>query len=402
MSLNQTGSNREFASSACRICGSPNCKKHTALLGRTLSIDQFSGSSPPEVFVGKWNYPNVYTGILSPDEHGDTEEMSSHEQWHAKKLPIPEILSLRNRLIYARTQNNIKKAAREGTPFTRTMQEVAMTHKSIAAEYKLKKPITRNDERESRVPLISHAAPVEKVSLQENAPVKKKVDYLVNDTDAKAATALVELNKSDIPVSSLIKILSAGLLGRKNRRILVPTRWSITAVDDTISKEKLNRIRLYPEIKEISVFHAEYVGNHYEFLLLPSEFSFEVIEISLQNFGVWQDSEGFYPRKKYADSVTGAYYANRLALAEYLDKIKRQASCLVLREIRPEYTSPLGVGILRQISREAFSKKPETFATLQEALESIQSRLKIPVETFTKKSVLLKNKKSQKKLSEFF
>ena len=36
-----------------------------------------------------------------------------------------------------------------------------------------------------------------------------------------------------------------------------------------------------------------------------------------------QDYEGFNGRKEYADDVTGAYYANRLALVEYLEKIKR-------------------------------------------------------------------------------
>jgi hypothetical protein len=109
------------------------------------------------------------------------------------------------------------------------------------------------------------------------------------------------------------------------------------------------------------VFHSEYLGNHYEFLLIPDTFSFEVIEIKITlpptksyldtqsfhkrnfdisiknpyNTGVWQDYETIFSRKKYADSVTEAYYANRLALAEYLDSIKRQATCLVFREIRP-------------------------------------------------------------------
>ena len=200
----------------------------------------------------------------------------------------------------------------------------------------------------------------------------------------------------------MIKLLSAGLLGLKKNRKLVPTRWSITAVDNALSKEKLKKIRYYPEIKEISVFNAEYLGNHYEFLLLPDKYSFEVIEISMKNYGVWHDHETFFPRKKYADSVTGAYYANRLALTEYLEKIKRQARCLVLREIRPEYYAPLGVGILRQISREAFAQTPETFPTLKEALHLIQNRLRQTITNFTRKSILLENYGKQKKITDFF
>jgi len=225
------------------------------------------------------------------------------------------------------------------------------------------------------------------------------VDYLVNDTDIKSGPAILELHESKIPVSNIIKILSSGLLGLKKNRKLVPTRWSITATDDTISKSKLPQIKLMNEISEFQVFHAEYVGNHYEFLLLPDKYSFEVIE--KKGFGIWQDHETFFPRKKYASDVTGAYYSNRLALVEYLEKIKRQAQCLVMREVRPEYYAPLGVGILRETSRAAFQNKPRKFNTLKEALEDIQTRLQSNIDVFTSRSKLLENFGVQKKIFEF-
>ena len=129
----------------CKICGEENCKKHSFLVGKKV-LKEFSGSSPPEIFVGKWNYPNVYTGILSPQEYGDTSSMSSVELWHQKKLPIPEILRLRNQLIYSRTQNNIKNLKGK---FNDVFKEVAMTSKPISAEFKLKKPISHNEEKEN-------------------------------------------------------------------------------------------------------------------------------------------------------------------------------------------------------------------------------------------------------------
>ncbi|MEM4271480.1 MAG: hypothetical protein QXD13_00070 [Candidatus Pacearchaeota archaeon] len=383
----------------CKICGLYGCEKHKIILGKTASIKEFSGSSPPEIFVGRWNYPNVYTGILSPTETGDTKILSSHEIWHEKKITIPEILSFRNQLIYGRTQSNIKKVHPN---FFNVFKEVAMTHKSISTEFKLKKPITKNKEKEAKVPLISNAADISQVKLQENPKIKPKVDYLVNDTDAKSVSAILELDKAGIETSSIIKILSAGLIGLKTNRKLVPTRWSITAVDDTLSKNKLKRIKFYPEIPEILLFNAEYLGNHYEFLLLPDKFSFEVIEYSLSLNGFWHDYETFFKRKNYASDVTGAYYANRLALCEYLEKIKKQAQCIVFREVRPEYYAPLGVGILRQISREAFSKQPEKFSLLSDALNKIQERLKSNFSNFIKKSIILKNYGKQQKLTHFF
>ncbi|MBS3081363.1 hypothetical protein J4416_00310 [Candidatus Pacearchaeota archaeon] len=71
------------------------------------------------------------------------------------------------------------------------------------------------------------------------------------------------------------------------------------------------------------------------------------------------------------------------------------------REIRPQYYTPCGVGILRETSREAFKNKPEKFNTLQESLNSIQSRIKQPVSNYTDKSAILKIRKSQIKLNQF-
>jgi len=382
----------------CKICGKPNCKEHTFILSKIKNITEFSGSSPPEIFVGRHNYPDINIGILSPTSYGNTKIMSSPEEWHKQNLKIPEITALRGQLIYGRTQSNIKKLNQR---FLTTMQEVALTHKSISTEFKLKKPVFANKEKDSYVPIISNTAPIEKAKLQENPKIKPKIDYITSDTDLKSSKAIQEL-ETQTSTSQIIKILSAGLLGIGSRRKLVPTRWSITAVDSNLSKEKLKKIKYLPEISDFMIFSSEYLGNHYEFLLIPDRWSFEVIERLTNKPESWSDYESFFSRKKYAFSVTGAYYANRLALTEYLTKIKKQASCLVFREILPSYTTPLGVGILREASRNAFQQQPKKFTTLQEALDDIQTRIKQPLSNYTQTSKLLKNYNTQTRLSNFF
>src|SRR3989338_3174632 len=69
----------------------------------------FSGDSPPEIFVGRYNYPNIQAGILSPEIHGDTSELSMPEIWYEKNLQIPQILTNRSQLIYGNFQTSIKK-----------------------------------------------------------------------------------------------------------------------------------------------------------------------------------------------------------------------------------------------------------------------------------------------------
>ncbi len=360
----------------------------------------FLGSSPPELFVGKFNYPNVYTGILAPVQHDESSyKLSNPEEWFKEKLSIPQILANRGSLIYSRFTSNVKQPS--GTKLLEVMQEVSMAEKPCDVEFLLKKKPTIKIEFDRHAHPVGNPAPLEKATLTENPSIPTKVEKIVNDYDLKAQEGVQILYKHELPVSSLIKLFSAGLLGVKKQRILVPSRWSVTAVDDTISKWLLDQVQSHQIISEYQVFSGEYLGNHYEFLLIPRPWSFEVLETRTTNpIEAWlpyfsKDYESAFGRKKYATSVTGAYYANRVGVCEYLNKIKRQASVLVMREVRPEYYAPLGVGILREVTRSAFNNKPRCFATIEEAKKDIQTRLHLSVEAFCKESNLLKETKQQ-------
>lgn len=382
----------------------------------------FTGSSPPEIFVGRYNYPNVNAGILSPDFHDNTEDLSMPEVWHEKKFGIGDILTRRSKLIYGRFKTGIKKSVIKNK-FKDLMQEIAMAYKPVSTEVFLKTTPKQHLEVNKYSPVITNYAPLENARLQENTKVEKKVDYLVGDTHVKSATAMNELHASGIPTSNIQKILSAGLLGLQTGRRLVPTRWSITAVDDTIGKSLLRRIRYYKEIDEVMLFNAIYCGNRYEILILPGSFSFEIIEadVKMNSPGIfskkipgrstslsqevvrvnfWQDFERFHGRKTYADEVTGGYYVARLAVCEYLDRIKRQGSVFVFRETTSDYYAHLGVGILRECCRDAM-KNCEKFVSKEDAFARIQERINLNVDVFIEKSVLLKEYGRQKKLWDF-
>jgi len=137
---------------------------------------------------------------------------------------------------------------------------------------------------------------------------------------------------------------------------------------------------------------------------MPRQWSFEVIEAWRPNsfwsqggLQIAQDYESFFGRKTYASSVTGGYYAARLAVAEYLAKIRRQASVLVLREISSRYWLPLGVWVVRETVRGCFSSRPMRFATLEDATSEIKQRIRIP---WQRRSWLLRELK-QKTIKDY-
>jgi len=155
------------------------------------------------------------------------------------------------------------------------------------------------------------------------------------------------------------------VLGLKKNKKLVPTRWSITATDDTIAKELLKKVRDYQIIENYELFFGEFLGNCYLILALPRIWSYELFELYLPNTS-WNpstqikastDFEEYQGRKEYAFETAGGYYASRLPIVEYLNSIKKQASVIVIRLETPSYWAALGVWVVRESVRKALTNK---------------------------------------------
>jgi hypothetical protein len=371
--------------------------------------DSFLGTSPPSVFVGHYNYPRVNVGILSPPiEIDDAEKLDSPETWYKEQTTIRDILDFRSEMINSRTAYNVKTPKGK---LLETMQELSMAKKSTDIEVWLKSKPKFKFSVNNYSPPIGNPATIKEAKITNNVMIPRKVDKIVSDTDLKAEDATNLLYINGVPVSKIEKIFSVGLLGLPFQRKLVPTRWSITGVDDILGKILRERVKHYTELDEIQVFQNEYIGNHYEIILIPGSYEYELIEIK-QPKSVWNpngsqpaiysDYESYWGRKDYASATAGAFYAGRLTVLEYLEKIKRQATILIVREVLPEYYAPLGIWQFRETVRGAFEKKPEKFETLYMAFNSVSKRIHIPLKDVLKESKLIRKISEQKKLYKFF
>src|SRR3989344_501164 len=363
----------------------------------------FTGSSPPSVFVGDFGYPKVNMGILAPPQQQEDVQaavLDSPESWYGSRATLEQIFAHRSQLIYSRFKSDIHS---QSGRFVDVAKEVAAAKKPTDVEIHLKKQPRFLFAHDIVSTPIGNPAQIISARLTENASVEKKVDYLISDVDIKANTAVLELYKHKLPTTRIQKVFSAGLLGMQVERRFVPTRWSITAVDDIISKRLREKIKENQELGEIKLFFNEYIGNRYYVLLLPGAYQFELIEFWQGKWGmpeISDDYENFWGRKDYANRTHGAFYSGRLAVCEYLDKIKRQAAALIVREITSEYSLPVGIWQLRESVRDAFNKPQESFATLQQAIARIESRMKLR-SGWQERSELLKSYKYQKKLTMF-
>lgn len=362
----------------------------------------FTGSSPPSLFVGRAFYPKVYVGILSPPQHKvDAEVLDFPEKWYQQRATIEQILDYRGQMIYSRFKSPV---ANPKGKLVEVAQEVSTAKKPVDVEIQLKKNPQFKFTFDNWFAPVGNPAPILEAKLAENPRIERRVDYIVSDVDLKAQNAVSDLYKYHIPVSRIQKIFSSGSVGLPMQRKLVPTRWSITAVDDILGKLLMEEVKNFQEIGEYMLFSNEYLANHFEVLLIPHSYQYEFIEawdVDKPNPFIGSDFEPYWGRKTYASGTAGAFYAARLAVMEYLEKIKRQAAVLIVREVKPEYYAPVGVWEIRENVRGALAKPAEKFDSIGKALQRIYSRMLIR-DKWTSKSNLLKNLKEQKRIKEFF
>jgi len=212
-----------------------------------------------------------------------------------------------------------------------------------------------------------------------------------------------------VPVSSIVKAFSTGSFGIEKNRRLVPTRWSITAIDDLLSKDMAKQTKDYPLISMHEVYESEYLGNRFEILLVPDAWSYEAYEAwyprtlwnpSETNVNIVTDWEGYNGRSTYA-SMGGCYYSGRLAVMEHLTKVRRQAKVFIFREAYPDYILPVGVWQVRENCRNAMKQTPRLFTNMDTALKHVMSRLTIPLEKWIEAGPLLKQTLTQRKITEY-
>lgn len=378
------------------LCRRPVCpiiKRFEKISALPTIGERLEGYSPPEVFVGRHSYPLVRAGPMIPALPAEKPSLN---------MDIGEIITLRSSMIRSEARVDVKEA---GTPgkILEACQQVAMSSMPVGTEISFQKPPKSRLQFDGVLAPSGPIGELKEIDITTNPFVPRKVDQLVGDFHVSAAASIGELYSSCIEMDHISRLLSLGLLGRKRK--LVPTRWSITASDDIIGKLLRDSILDNPAVSDYLLYSGGGLGNHFEILLMPRHYSFELIEIWMPR-SVWSqegwigsDSEDVSGKKSYS-MLSGGYYAARLAVLEHLERQGRKASILAVREISENYWAPLGVWVVRDAARSAMSSSPQRFSTLDEALGEMCTRIETPSNEWRSRSKLISGT-IQSRLSNF-
>jgi len=396
-----------------RFCGLAYCPlivktKVVLTMSKVVSRPYLNGSSPPSVYIGWINYPKVIAAIASPPIRGDTSHYDKPENWVRSNLSIDELLTMRLTLVRGGNEVLINNLSNK---YVGVLQEVALAERPVDVELTLRKPPRPRIEFDEINPPIGPLAPLDNIRLSSNPYFGRYVDKVFNDTDMNAREAVIYLYRSGIEVSRITRIFSVGGIGISKYRRLVPTRWSITAVDKILSDELITKIKDYPPIDKILFFTYRMHDNLFMAILIPSNtWWFEWMEAWFPG-STWNrfssevviegDWEGPQGRTTYPD-IGGCYYASRLAVAEYLYRIKRKAIAVLLREIYEGFNVAIGVWFVRESLRHMFQvTKPIVLHELTDLMTVMKKYTRVSPRIWVMKSTILRKFLSTKRLIEF-
>jgi hypothetical protein len=188
-------------------------------------------------------------------------------------------------------------------------------------------------------------------------------------------------------------------------------------VDDIISKALIKEIKRFPEINDYQIFENTYLDNHFKILLFPGKFTYEMNEVwapnTLWNISLSGDTRSLKPqimtdfefykgRKNYASNITGAYYAARKEVCEYLYRIGRQARVLIFREVQGGYVVPLGVWVIRETVKDAMAKgNPLILDNFNDSTKKMAEGFMVSYKYWKQSSKLINFVKNQRTIDNF-
>jgi len=287
--------------------------------------------------------------------------------------------------------------------FVEKLQEITLSSSSVESEIAFADTPKGTTFSEEHAP-FGPSAPIERFEI-ESSRWDKDLERVYYDDDLRAKDAVIGLHRQGVPFSAIQKAFSAGTMGRGGGRHLVPTRWSITAVDTAIGDHLLTEVKKCPVIDTVRVHEFSSLHNNYAVILMPTGWQYEWSEAFLRVLGneelVFSDHE-IHTKKTEYSHLGGCYYSCKMAVLEALAREQRQAGAIILREALRGYV-PMGVFNVRENVRSAMRLPGQEFEDVKSALAHIGQKFTLPADRFVVAGALLRSvlKQKQMRLADF-
>ena len=369
--------------------------KYKSKLKPTKEIEGF----PASAIIGSKTYSNVKVhSISNEDKAGEYKNIGE-----IAKKTYSEIFKTKARNIFGSTKEfHIKTQNKK-------------IKEDLTDIYKAKNPVEFSSKFENYLHfdkivlnktagIIGSKNELKSIDTTGNLQTSKSIENF-STKDIKAREAIISLYKKGISEHQIINLLSLGTFGINFNKKIVPTKWAISAFDQTIERHLHKEIINFKEISHFEIYEYTNKGNEFIIILHPHYFLGEVIE-SFLNKGRYIIEYDYIPQdnsfKLQTPQTAGGFWATKLGIHEHLIKRKKQAAYTSIRIIEG-YDIPLGVVLVRECIREALLKAPVFKSSNEDEMSNfLMSNFPNHYTLYKEKSKIPNEMKKQSKLDGFF
>ncbi|MCE4617014.1 MAG: Nre family DNA repair protein [Desulfurococcales archaeon] len=377
-----------------RLCGLPRCpileRFKWNVSATALISEEVEGQTPPSTLVGEFGYPKVRIYYAVPPDSDNPKLHDDPLTWSMKRFPLPKIVSLRASLV---SGTLILDARNPEVLLDREIAFAAVSDRTVDSEVFLEKKPVPKLRFDGLTKPVGPSSKAREIKITGNPAPPRPLEKLVYD-EVKAEQAAWILYTSGVDIYTITRAFSLGMLGLPKNRRLVPTRWSITAVDTLIAGRMLERVRRSKRtINSIEVYTSYYLGNKFVIILLPGPYKGDWIE-AWQAGTLWTRGARRHiiitvheDERGRQDKMDGGFMAARLPVIEHLYRRKARASFIILREIYPSYYAPVGNWHIRETVRRALASPPYKPETRKDLERYVSSQTRVGLELLEKSKV---------------
>lgn len=314
-------------------------------LKNTKEIEGYASGS----IVGEKNYPFLKIHSVS----NENKKSSFFKLNNLVKKNYNDIIKIKAKSILGSTQETYIKKTKERV--NNELQNIYKSKKAIEFTSEFEKEIKFDKIIINKLSgILGSKNELKSIILNQNPPTSKQIEKFTQK-DIKSKQAIISLYEKGINEQQIINLLALGSFGIDINKKLVPTKWAITAYDQTIEKHLFNKIKKNKIIQNYEIYLHQDKGNFFIIILTSDILNGEIIEkFEGGSPSDYFDHENKLDKKEPATS--GGYFSTKLGIFEHLCQKNKQAGIISIRIIE-DYDIHLGVIFVRECARQAMKNR---------------------------------------------
>ena len=328
--------------------------------------------SPPGICVKSGKYPMLEAGFLASNE--PLEHLSIYdfpEAWQG--LDRDTIFTMRRHLYRFLLPVDARSLQPEG--IVKPLQEIALSVRPIAIRVEGESLQPRRLQlRNGQLPSAGDVT-IKSIELL-SEPEISKVAERITEQDIPASEGIWRLLDYDYSLDQVVRLMSIGLLGKKNTRRILPSRSAYKATINAFIDRAIMELIESPSVSSYEIYVSTLFGDRFAVLLHPGEARVDYLRMDLIGDNMTRGF-AFEGLRQYPTDPKTSVYSDHARFSVYKNLVRRNQRChaTIFHLSKEPRNQILGPWVARAGIQETLSSEPIRLDNRNNAIELLETLL---------------------------